>query len=49
MRLLVVDDDKHLLGALKRGLEAEGFAVDVAMDGVEAQWYARENSYDAMV
>ena len=49
MRLLVVDDDKHLVRALKRGLEAEGFAVDVAMDGVEARWFARENSYDALV
>ncbi len=49
MRLLVVDDDKHLLGALKRGLEAEGFAVDVALDGIEGHWYARENSYDAIV
>jgi len=49
MRLLVVDDDRHLLGALKRGLESEGFAVDAAMDGLEGQWYARENSYDAMV
>ncbi len=49
MRLLVVDDDRHLLLALKRGLVAEGFAVDVALDGVEAQWYAQENSYDAMV
>ncbi len=49
MRLLVVDDDRHLLSALKRGLESEGFAVDAAMDGLEGQWYARENSYDAMV
>ena len=49
MRLLVVDDDRQLLGALRRGLESEGFAVDAAMDGLEGQWYARENSYDAMV
>lgn len=49
MRLLVVDDDRHLLQALKRGLQAEGFAVDCAADGLEAQWYAEENSYDAMV
>jgi len=49
VRLLVVDDDTRLLQALRRGLRAEGFAVDAAADGVEAQWYARENSYDAMV
>lgn len=49
MRLLVVDDDERLLAALKRGLQAEGFAVDVAVDGDEAWWYASENDYDAMV
>lgn len=49
MRLLVVDDDLHLVTALKRGLEAEGFAVDAALDGIEAEWLATENPYDAMV
>jgi len=45
----VVDDDKHLARAVKRGLEAEGFAVDVAFDGDEGEWLATENPYDAMV
>jgi two-component system OmpR family response regulator len=49
VRVLVVDDDKRLAGALKRGLEGEGFAVDVALDGDEALWLARENAYDAVV
>ena len=49
MRLLVVDDDRHVARAVKRGLEAEGFAVDVAFDGEEGSWLATENSYDAMV
>ena len=49
MRILVVEDDKHLAGALKRGLEGEGYAVDVALDGSEGEWLATENSYDAMV
>ena len=49
MRLLVVDDDTRLVGALRRGLEAEGFAVDTAGDGVEAQWLAEENPYDVIV
>ncbi|MBA3528644.1 MAG: response regulator transcription factor [Propionibacteriaceae bacterium] len=49
MRLLVVDDDLHLVQALKRGLEREGFAVDAAQDGVEAEWLASENCYDAIV
>ncbi|GAA2144247.1 response regulator transcription factor [Nocardioides koreensis] len=49
MRLLVVEDDKHLASALKRGLEGEGYAVDVALDGIEGEWLAQENEYDAMV
>ena len=49
MRVLVVDDDAHLTRALRRGLELEGFAVDVAHDGAEGAWYAAENSYDVMV
>jgi two-component system OmpR family response regulator len=46
---LVVEDDKQLAASLRRGLEAEGYAVDVALDGTEGEWFAQENSYDAMV
>jgi len=49
MRILVVEDDKHVARAVKRGLEAEGYAVDVAFDGSEGLWLATENTYDAMV
>jgi len=49
MRILVVEDDKHLAAALKRGLEGEGYAVDVALDGREGEWLATENAYDALV
>jgi two-component system, OmpR family, response regulator len=49
MRALVVDDDERLAHALKRGLTAEGFAVDVAFDGKEAFWLAEENEYDVIV
>ena len=49
MRVLVVDDDVHLVRALRRGLEAEGFAVDAAHDGDEAAWLATENAYDVLV
>jgi DNA-binding response OmpR family regulator len=34
---------------LKYGLEAEGFAVDVALDGTDGLWMAREHPYDAIV
>jgi two-component system, OmpR family, response regulator len=49
VRILVVEDDKHVARAVKRGLEAEGFAVDVAFDGTDGRWLATENTYDAMV
>ncbi|NUR09735.1 MAG: response regulator transcription factor [Nocardioidaceae bacterium] len=49
MRILVVDDDAHVAGAVRRGLEGEGYAVDVALDGVDGHWLATENAYDALV
>jgi DNA-binding response OmpR family regulator len=49
MRVLVVEDEKRLAAGLKKGLEAEGFAADVALDGTDGLWMARENPYDAIV
>ncbi|GAA0537535.1 response regulator transcription factor [Paractinoplanes ferrugineus] len=49
MRVLVVDDEKRLARSLRAGLVAEGFAVDVAHDGVDGLWLARENRYDVIV
>ena len=49
MRILVVDDDAHVARSVRRGLEGEGYAVDVAFDGTEGHWLASENPYDAMV
>jgi two-component system OmpR family response regulator len=49
MRILVVDDEARLLDGVRRGLEAEGFAVDVAANGVDGLWMAQEHSYDAIV
>jgi two-component system, OmpR family, response regulator len=49
MRVLVVEDEKRLAAGLRNGLEAEGFAVDVVLDGVDGLWMAREHDYDAIV
>lgn len=49
MRVLVVEDEKHLADGLKKGLEAEGFATDVAFNGTDGLWMARERPYDAIV
>ena len=49
MRVLVVEDEKRLAAGLKKGLEAEGFAADVALNGTDGLWMARENPYDVIV
>lgn len=49
MRVLLVDDEVRLAEGVRRGLEAEGFVVDVAHNGVDGLWRAREFDYDAIV
>ncbi|WP_285027129.1 response regulator transcription factor [Plantibacter sp. ME-Dv--P-122b] len=49
MRILVVDDEVRLAEGVRRGLEAEGFAVDVAANGVDGLWMAGEHRYDAII
>jgi DNA-binding response OmpR family regulator len=49
VRLLVVEDETRMAAALRRGLTAEGFVVDVAADGLEGLEAARFGSYDAMI
>jgi two-component system, OmpR family, response regulator len=49
VRVLVVEDEKRLAAGLKKGLEAEGFATDVALNGTDGLWMAREHPFDAIV
>ena len=49
MRLLVVEDETRLAAYLKRGLVAEGFAVDIANEGEQGLWPATENDYDLIL
>ncbi len=49
MRVLVVEDERRLAAAVKRGLEGSGFAVDVAYDGISGLHAAREGGYDGVV
>ncbi|NES14929.1 MULTISPECIES: response regulator transcription factor [Micromonospora] len=49
MRLLVVEDESRLAAALRRGLQAEGFAVDVESTGPAGLDAARHGEYDAMI
>ncbi|KAB8189737.1 response regulator [Nonomuraea phyllanthi] len=49
MRVLVVEDERRMAAALQRGLQAEGFAVDLAHDGEEGLYAARHGDYDVVV
>lgn len=49
MRVLVVEDERPLASAIRQGLEAEGFVVDLAFDGREGLRLATERTYDAVV
>jgi len=49
VRLLVVEDEHDLADALRRALEEEAFAVDVAEDGEDGLFKIRELPYDAVI
>src|SRR5260370_2532499 len=46
---VVVEDERRLAAAVRRGLQAEGFAVALAHDGHDGLHLAREGGYDAVV
>ncbi len=49
MRLLLVEDEPRLADAVRRGLQRNGYAVDVASDGEEGFALAKVNAYDLIV
>lgn len=49
MRVLVVEDEVELAAYIKRGLEADGYAVDVVGDGEKGLWMATNQQYDVIV
>jgi DNA-binding response OmpR family regulator len=49
VRVLVVEDEVSLAQAIARGLQAEGFTVDVEHDGESGLWRAQEHRYGAVV
>jgi len=49
VRVLLIEDHKPLVRALKQGLEEEGFAVDVAYDGEEGGYKAETAEYDVII
>ncbi|MCH7650483.1 MAG: response regulator transcription factor [Nitrospinae bacterium] len=49
MRLLIVEDEKKVAGFIKKGMEEETYAVDVAYDGEEGFHLAELNQYDMII
>jgi len=49
MRLLLAEDDRDLVATLKRDLQSAGYAVDVADNGVDAEYLGNEMIYDVAV
>jgi two-component system, OmpR family, response regulator len=49
VKVLLVEDDRKIATAVKRGLEAEDFVVEVAFDGDDGFWKASEGAYDVIV
>ena len=49
MRVLVVEDEKKTASFIRKALQAEGFAVDVCLNGDEAWAAARTTPFDAIV
>ena len=48
-KLLLVEDDRKIATAVKRGLEAEGFVTEVSFDGDDGFWRASEGAYDLIL
>ena len=49
MKILLVEDDRKIATLVKRGLDAEGYTVDVSFDGREGLWLATEGTYDLIL
>ena len=49
MKILLVEDDRKIAAMVKRGLDAEGFSVEIAMDGDEGLWRGTEYRYDLII
>jgi len=49
MKVLVVEDDVKIAGTVKRGLDAEGFSVEISLDGEDGLWRASEHGYDLLI
>jgi two-component system OmpR family response regulator len=49
MKVLLVEDDMKIAAAVRRGLDANGYTVDVSLDGEDGLWKATEYHYDLLI
>lgn len=49
MKILVIEDDEHILSLLKRGFNEYNHSVETATDGADGEYMASLNSYDVIV
>jgi len=49
MRILVIEDEKHIADFIRQGLKEEGYSVDVAYDGEKGYFLAETEEYDAIL
>ena len=49
MKVLVVEDEKKIASLLRKGLEAQGFVVELALNGDEGYVLATTRPYDVLV
>jgi two-component system OmpR family response regulator len=49
MKVLLVEDESRLAFTVRRGLQAEGFVVVIAGEGIEGLQQATEESFDAVI
>ena len=49
MRILVVEDEKKVASFIQRGLEGEGFSVEVAYDGESGVEMGSQSSFDLIL
>lgn len=49
MKILLIEDDAHIVSFLQRGLVEEGHSIDNALDGEEGEYLASINTYDLII
>ncbi len=49
VRVLIVEDDPSMAASLRTGLQAEGYAVEVSIDGDDGLWRATEETFDVVL